>query len=259
LFYSLFLSQDVSKDGESIRAALAKVQTYEEAFAKIQKATQITDIDELVNTFVTAEDVSFRMFNYVNDLSSEIERLEESVAATQREAAALREAGARSAKKQLLVGLESQLSATDKTADDYARRSAESSVTMGRLKEGINAIFHKVGCSALVAPELMGSTGVTESNMMLYLGVIEQRTNELLAMYRAQQARGQDGAAQDGAGAAGDDAAGAVTVGSGGLMLGAGGAGRGGMMTDYGADEDDEDEDGHGAHHHGGVAYAARG
>jgi membrane carboxypeptidase/penicillin-binding protein PbpC len=32
-------------------------------------ATGITDIDELVTTFINAEDENFRLFNYVNELN----------------------------------------------------------------------------------------------------------------------------------------------------------------------------------------------
>lgn len=56
-----------------------QVQSYEEAFAKIQAATGISDIDELVTTFINAEDQNFALFNYVNELNSECEKLEEQV------------------------------------------------------------------------------------------------------------------------------------------------------------------------------------
>eukprot|EP00959_Pyramimonas_sp_CCMP1952_P039812 832536-Pyramimonas_sp.AAC.1 len=42
---------------------MEKVQSYGEAFAKIQQATGITDIDELVDKFMHAEDENFRLFN----------------------------------------------------------------------------------------------------------------------------------------------------------------------------------------------------
>lgn len=44
---------------------------------------------------------------------------------------------------------------------------------MNALKVGIHSIFERIGCSIDIVPELIGSTGVTESNMMHYLGVIE--------------------------------------------------------------------------------------
>ena len=36
--------------------------------------------------------------------------------------------------------------------------------------------------------EMLGNQGVTESNMMQYLGIIEMRTSEILQMYAASQA-----------------------------------------------------------------------
>jgi hypothetical protein len=52
--------------------------------------------------------------------------------------------------------------------------------TINSLKVGVSSIFERIGCNTEIVPELIGSTGVTESNMMHYLGVIEQRTNEVL-------------------------------------------------------------------------------
>jgi hypothetical protein len=49
----------------------------DEALARIQAATGITRIEDLVEAFVTAEDQSFSMFNFVNELNQEAERLEE--------------------------------------------------------------------------------------------------------------------------------------------------------------------------------------
>merc|ERR1719171_2676615 len=70
----------LAKDKASIHAGMEKVQSYEEAFTQIQRATQISDIDELVKQFIENEDQNFKMFNYLNELNSEIEKGEESIA-----------------------------------------------------------------------------------------------------------------------------------------------------------------------------------
>lgn len=57
----------------------------DEALARIQAATGITRIEDLVEAFVTAEDQSFSMFNFVNELNQEAERLEEQAVALQQE------------------------------------------------------------------------------------------------------------------------------------------------------------------------------
>jgi hypothetical protein len=41
-------------------------------------------------------------------------------------------------------------------------------------------IFSKLGCDTAAVRELLGEDGVTDKNIMAYLGIMEQRTNELL-------------------------------------------------------------------------------
>ena len=43
-----------------------KVEAYEAAFSKIQAASGIKNIDELINQFIEAEDKNFSLFNHVN-------------------------------------------------------------------------------------------------------------------------------------------------------------------------------------------------
>lgn len=46
----------LAKDKANIHTGIEKVQTYEEAFAKVQEATGISDIDQLVKLFIENED-----------------------------------------------------------------------------------------------------------------------------------------------------------------------------------------------------------
>jgi len=62
---------NLAKDKTSTHLAEQRVESYEEAFQKIQQATGITDIDELVTTFIAAEDQNFSLFNFVNELNQE--------------------------------------------------------------------------------------------------------------------------------------------------------------------------------------------
>ena len=50
-----------------------------------QAATGITHVEELVAAFISAEDQNFSMFNYVNELNQEAEKLEEQAAELQGE------------------------------------------------------------------------------------------------------------------------------------------------------------------------------
>lgn len=184
-------NEAINKDVMNIQKSMLTVQKHEEAFAKIQKATKITDIDELVNTFINAEDKNFTLFNYVNDLTNEIEKLEDSIATIKAEIVKYKGNGqnADNERKKLLSELEAKLQKTDSKAVQYEDKYHEAMKTVNKLKEGIQSIFNKIGCANIVPPEMLGTAGVTESSMMQYLGVIELRTNELLKMFSQQQAK----------------------------------------------------------------------
>lgn len=49
----------------------------QEAFQTIMDATGITNIDEIVTTFIKAEEQNVALFNYVNQLSQESDLMEE--------------------------------------------------------------------------------------------------------------------------------------------------------------------------------------
>ena len=50
-----------------------------------QDATGIRGIDELVNKFIEAEEKNYSLFNYVNTLASDIEKMEQDVAGIKKE------------------------------------------------------------------------------------------------------------------------------------------------------------------------------
>ena len=50
-----------------------KLNEYQEAFARIAKATGAKDIDELVKNFIEAEERNFTLSRFVNELTTETE------------------------------------------------------------------------------------------------------------------------------------------------------------------------------------------
>lgn len=186
----------ISRDKELQQKALQKVQSYEEAFAKIQASTGISDIDELVAAFIEAEDKNFSLFNYVNELNNEVEKLEEQISLTRQEIEKFRGAGQNSdnQRKRILQDLEAKLAKTEQKAEQCEQRASRTMNTVNELKKGIEDTFNRIGCNSEAVSAALGNEGVTESNMMQYLGIIEQRTNEILQMYTAvkMQERGQD-------------------------------------------------------------------
>lgn len=186
----------------------------------MQAATGIGDVDELVTKLLEAEEQNFSLFNYVNELNAEIEQLEQLVAENQAEVERHKGHGASTdlQQKRLARAMEERLQRTRARADEHEQRHAAAVKTINQLKTGIHGIFSRLGCGtggATAVEEMLGNQGVTESNMMQYLGVIEQRTIEILQMYAASQQAPAAGGGAGEAGAPGALSPAAVAVGVG--------------------------------------------
>merc|ERR1711871_1590601 len=187
----------IARDKASVHVQAEKVQTYEEAFARIMDATNIHSIDELVDTFINAEDRNFTLFNFVNELTSEIEKLEEQIQDIKAEVEKYRGQDMNSdhQRKKILKDLEEKLGRTETKAEQYDAKFAHSTKILGSLKDGIHSIFSNIGCNMSGVSEVLGTGGVTEGNIMTYLGLIEQRANEMLAVHNQilKQREGEEG------------------------------------------------------------------
>ena len=53
------------------------------------------------------------------------------------------------------------------------------------LQDSIMRMFEEAGCSTPAVQEMLGDAGITEVNMLQYLGILEQRTNEILQVWAA--------------------------------------------------------------------------
>lgn len=53
------------------------VEVIEHAFNQIEKATGISSVEEIVTTFIKAEEQNYSLFNYLNMLNSDIDLVEE--------------------------------------------------------------------------------------------------------------------------------------------------------------------------------------
>jgi len=203
----------IVKDKAHIHMAQEKVKGYRDSFDKISTATAIHDIDLLVTTFIAAEEHNFKLFNQVNKLSNEMERVEEQIASTQRDILLITGAdhddgaddgdedeedeqrdgdddgatGPSNQRQAILSDLKNRIKSTEAMTTRYKNEYQESLRTMAGLKDGISSILSKVGIDHNNKPmmDMLNSTGVTESNVMEILGVIEQKTNDLIARFQS--------------------------------------------------------------------------
>ncbi|MEW5311281.1 MAG: hypothetical protein WDW38_003009 [Sanguina aurantia] len=149
--------------------AAEKVEMYGHAFKKIQDATGIKEIDELVATFITAE----------------VGRYKESGQSLDRSKSAAQD------------DVEGRLSSSEAQAELYDRRFTAATGIVGLLKLSIQGLFMRSGCNTPAVRDLLGEDGITDSNLLSYLGIIEQRVHELLQEFARRKALEGDDTLQE--------------------------------------------------------------
>jgi len=195
------LARKRKKDAaEKAEKAEETITTYEEAFEKIRTVTAIQDTDKLVKRFIEVEDQNFALFNYVNELNNSIESIQEQINNIKDdiEKFKLESMDLENERKGILNGLESKLTNSSSQSEAFDMKYVATMKTLDQLKSGIDSLFNKINCDRSPIIDMLGEAGVTETNMMQYLGIVEQRTNELLQLYafvQAKEAERPDGTA----------------------------------------------------------------
>ena len=180
----------VSKEKLELQVGEERVQNFEEAFNRIKAATGISAIDELVRMFIKNEDQNFSLFNYVNEQTNEIEKLEEQVQALQDEQAKYTQESGDDVNqhKLILLDLESKLATTEANASKYETKCEEYQGVIDSLKKAIASAFTKTQCER-ASSEIFADSSVTEANMLQYLAIIEEQCNTIIKDYVNVKAR----------------------------------------------------------------------
>uniref|UniRef100_UPI003AAF5555 coiled-coil domain-containing protein 114 n=1 Tax=Centroberyx gerrardi TaxID=166262 RepID=UPI003AAF5555 len=161
------------------------VDTLQEVFQRIQTVTGEDNLDMLVTRFIQVEDRNFALFNFVNEQNNEAEALKDQISQTQGEMEQFRVEGLQQEQdhRSLLRDIDEKQRETESQAGEYEKDASVVSKSLDQIKTGVNSIFSKMECDRSVIEDMLGSSaGISENNMMSYLGLVEQKTNELLTM-----------------------------------------------------------------------------
>ncbi len=162
----------------------SKVQTYEEAFQKIKEATGTSDIDELVNNFIVSEEQNFSLYNYLNDLSRESEKLDEQIEEIKLEIERHKgqDEASENYHKQIVKEYDEKIANCHNKTEKQELNFQSVVRALAIVKNSIVSICNKSNCNAVIPKELLVE-GVTESNILQYLAIVEQRATELAMMF----------------------------------------------------------------------------
>jgi len=169
----------------TVSANQAIVTEKEEAFARIQAATGVDDLETLVQRFLDKEDVNVSLFKYNVELQEDIERLQQQISDYNDEVITLSGTGSNTEDKEKVKSmetLEDKCADVHKKARNYEIRYQETKTILDSVRRDIETIFSRIGCNVVDLPSGCGNT-ISDTNLMQYLAAVESRTIDLLKVY----------------------------------------------------------------------------
>ncbi|KAJ3374654.1 Coiled-coil domain-containing protein 63 [Allomyces arbusculus] len=133
----------MSKTNSSSQDMLnASVASYEKVLSHIQEVTGVNSLDELVQRFKDVEDQNFSLFNYVNQMNNEVEKVAEELLRIQRqmESLAAENRQAERERKKKLGVVEHQLSETRSKTVSMQDRNTEIQTIVDQLYAGVQTL-----------------------------------------------------------------------------------------------------------------------
>ncbi|XP_061688853.1 coiled-coil domain-containing protein 114 [Syngnathoides biaculeatus] len=145
-------------------------------FQRIQSVTGEEDPELLVSRFIQAEDRNFALFNFVNEQNNEAEALRNQISQIQKEMEHFKVRGLRQEEhhRASLRDVSARQKDVELQTEDFENRAAVISKVLQEVKIGVSSIVSKVECDV--------EDSISDSNIMPYLGVVEQKTNQLLSI-----------------------------------------------------------------------------
>ncbi|XP_048753167.2 outer dynein arm-docking complex subunit 1-like [Ostrea edulis] len=164
-----------------------QINALEEAFKELREETGEDDIDVIVSNFAWKENENFALFKFVNELNIEVEQIQDEIHAMNKEIEQFTKDDTEHEGVcfQMMKELEEKSEIIRYKIESSEKKNVQMKKTLDELRSGVSLLFRGLQCDRSSIEDMLGSDdGVTNKNILPYMGIIEQKTTELL---QAQQ------------------------------------------------------------------------
>ncbi|XP_054849545.1 outer dynein arm-docking complex subunit 1 isoform X2 [Eublepharis macularius] len=171
------------------------LESYQDAVENLLQLTGMNSLDAVLDKFVAEEERNFAQFNYVSEQNNQLEQIREQIAELTHEIETVQtqEAQKEAEKLSRLREAEAQQEEVLNEIKRIERLLKSRTKIWEMFKSEIESLFSKLQCDPSVLEKMLGgSTAAQDENIAIYMGLIEQKINDLLAMYSYVIAEQQD-------------------------------------------------------------------
>ena len=173
---------------EKIKFEQAKERAlrFEQRVTEIKENLNLKNMNEMIETFSKREKNIFTLMEHINSLTAEAELLESRVRENKEEIEKLSGASKRRSeiRDELMRNLMQRADRVKHNIDISDVKSKSAADIILHLQTSLKQTFDEIECiENIPAAEQLSKIDMTDSSMMSFLGVIQQRTNQVLTMY----------------------------------------------------------------------------
>ncbi|CAM9110440.1 unnamed protein product, partial [Discosporangium mesarthrocarpum] len=191
-----------AKEQKAAQTLEEKLQWYHKAFEELKAVSGIDDLDILVTVFMRQEEEHFSLFNFIQTVNQEIDQTLEKTEELQMEIKTYeKEQGVEEQQRVAIIRDLQERGEAQKAADEeWAQKVELAQEVAARLAKKAQSIFFKIQCDQYLQTaakdatgeraaglQSMASTltgqGITASNILDYMSLIEQRSVQVIANY----------------------------------------------------------------------------
>ncbi|XP_075881493.1 coiled-coil domain-containing protein 114 isoform X2 [Nelusetta ayraudi] len=173
------------KDQRMVDLGEESLENLEEVFQRIHTMKGEDNLDILVTRFIQEEDRNFAHYNFVNEQNNEAQALKDRISQMDAEIEQFKEESSQQEKNNnsRLGDIDKQQKQTESWAEDYERQTSVISKILDDVRAAISSTLKTTQCDYSALEDALGSSaGITESNVMSYMSLVELKTIELLAI-----------------------------------------------------------------------------
>ncbi|CAM9322362.1 unnamed protein product [Chrysoparadoxa australica] len=152
---------------------------------KIADATGLPTLGEFVPMMLEAEEENYSLFKLINELNKELEELDLEKSTIANEIERLGQGSHSSRQERMKAELQAQIERSKSKAEEFDEQYRRDLDVIKSIEESIVSVFNRVGSPDEAISRQLLAMGVTERNVMMFLGIIEQQLEHIVQVYNA--------------------------------------------------------------------------
>lgn len=198
------LTQFMAAEQNSLAELRDKIASNEAMFEKLKSMTGVESLEEMVSNYIAHEEEMFSLYNFIQTMNSDIDAVTEATAQLEADIAKFKadQLDQDLQRRKKIDELQSKLQSTLETTKHLEEQNAMQQESVSQISKKVGTLFFKLSCDQMdtkgsnvngksrfstARPEskatLLTGQGCTESNVLDYLGCIEQRAVDIISEY----------------------------------------------------------------------------